>query len=133
MRHICFIHLSSLKPKHLQVSITVSTCFYHGYCSSQSNVPGPCLLSLNSREVSTSLLEQDRRFVCPRLLVHPPSTLPNLLQLHVHPALRFKPQSLWGRSHMAPSGKDFNPLPVDISQETHMELRGNNLFHIHLP
>lgn len=44
MMRICTVHLSFLKLNGLQASTTVLTCFYHGYCSSQSH--GPRFLSL---------------------------------------------------------------------------------------
>lgn len=68
MMYICFVHLSSSGLNSLQVSIAILTCVYHGYCSFHSNMPG-------SEWLRTSFLEQDRKFVCPWLLVHPSSTL----------------------------------------------------------
>lgn len=68
MMYICFVHLSSSRLNSLQVSIAILTYVYHGYYSFHSNMPGSVWLR-------TSFLEQDRKFVCPRLLVHPSSTL----------------------------------------------------------
>lgn len=97
---------------------------------------GPCPSSWASKEASTGLLEQDRKFVYPRFLVHPALTHQiccNCMFI-LHLALVslkckiFGAEATW--THL---GRILILLPIDISQETHMKSRGNNLFHIYLP
>ena len=114
--HICIVHLSSLKLKSLQAWTTVLSCFCHGYCSSQTNVP-------NSLSLIFDQYRSEHKFVRTRWEVR---LSKGISSLSSNPAVthqiccnctftlylalaQFKLQSLWGRSHMAPSGKDFNP------------------------
>lgn len=137
--YIFIAHLSSLNLKILQVLITVPICFYHGGCfSSQSN--GPRSLSLIfGRHRSDHKVVQTRWEVCLSKVVNSFPFCPALAHqiccncvFNLHLAFFwFKLESLWGRSHMAPSGKGFNPSAY-ISQETHMKWRGNDLSHIHV-
>lgn len=127
--YIFIAHLSSLNLKTLQVLITAPTCFYHGCFSSQSN--GPRSLSLIfGQHRSNYKVVQTRWEVCLCKVVNSLPFCPALAHqiccncvFNPHLAFFwFKLQSLWGRSHMAPSRKDFNPSSY-TSQETHMKSR----------
>lgn len=127
--YIFIAHLSSLNLKTLQVLITAPTCFYHGCFSSQSN--GPRSLSLIfGQHRSDYKVVQTRWEVCLCKVVNSLPFCPALAHqiccncvFNPHLAFFwFKLQSLWGRSHMAPSRKDFNPSSY-TSQETHMKSR----------
>lgn len=113
---IFIAHLSSLNLKRLQVLITVSTCFYHCCFSSQSNGPRSLFLIFGQYR-SEHKVVQTRWEVCLSKVI---SSLPSCPALAHQICCNyvftldlaffwFKLQSLWGRSHMAPSKKDFNP------------------------
>lgn len=135
---IFIAHLSSWNFKSLQVLITVLICFYHGCCSSWSS--GPRFLSLIFGQYrSGHKLVQTRREVCLSKVGNPLLFCPALAHqiccncvFNPHLAFFwFKLQSLWGSTHMAPSGKGFNPSTYN-SQETHMKSRGNDLSNTHV-